>query len=255
MKRKCTIYIVLCLLIGVLPIQNLFAEQAIQNVYSKADILFSQKKYREALHEYTLLKDSAIIHENLYYNMAVCEAALRNPGNALYYLELSDLCTANHDANLDLRNLLIESNQLDYEYANKNLIVYIINSKIILPIMWVLAIFSIALLIFMLYYRLIKKQTLTNKWSIMSWTLFIVGIIISMITYANNIDTSPKRAIIKYNKTEIKSTPDDNSGNNYVLDAGNCFRITDKIGQWYKLENANNKNGWVAENKLWLLSQ
>ena len=57
--------------------------------------------------------------------------------------------------------------------------------------------------------------------------------------------TRQKEAIIFSPSLTVKSSPDDNSTDLFVLHEGTKVSITDKVGQWREVKIANGSVGWV----------
>ena len=62
-----------------------------------------------------------------------------------------------------------------------------------------------------------------------------------------NFQTS-KEAIIFEPTVNVKSSPDADSQDIFVIHEGTKVKITDKVGNWIEIRIANGSDGWVQEN-------
>ncbi len=79
--------------------------------------------------------------------------------------------------------------------------------------------------------------------------LFLVSAFFSGInaySQYRNLQTA-REGIVFEPTVNVKSSPDDNSQDIFVIHEGTKVKITDKVGTWIEIKIANGSDGWVAE--------
>lgn len=65
--------------------------------------------------------------------------------------------------------------------------------------------------------------------------------------------TAPKEAVILSSAAPVKSSPDNNSKDIFVLHEGTKVRVTDRLGEWREIMIADGNKGWVAAGTIGMI--
>ena len=84
-------------------------------------------------------------------------------------------------------------------------------------------------------------------------SMFVVGAILLLLTFFSSIDatisaknlSNSKKAIVTEPMTIVKSSPDPKSVDKFVLHEGTKLTITDSQDEWWHIEIADGKSGWM----------
>ncbi len=108
--------------------------------------------------------------------------------------------------------------------------------------------------VFLTLYLLTKPRLLrkTSFWL----ALVLLGTFGLSMTFAHQSQQkkmSQKEAIIFQPAVNVKSSPDDNSVDLFIIHEGTKVNVTDDLGDWYKVVIANGSVGWVKADVLKLI--
>lgn len=234
--------------------QLIFILFAISSVYAnasdilfdKANKLYAQEKYTDAILLYDSIISSGLESSELYYNLGNCSYKNSDWANAIWHYEKSLQLDKNEKTkqNLELVNLKIIDQieappQLFYKKWWFNLIL-LLNTKT-WQILSVIIICFILLLKTLNQLRYLKKYNFSHLLMPIAMTLFFI----SMSSYSNTY--SKKEAIIFSSSVIVNSAPSNNSTNLFSLHAGTKVEITDAIGEWIYIKIQNGNNGWIQK--------
>jgi len=129
-----------------------------------------------------------------------------------------------------------------------------INSQNINTWSW-LSIALFALAISFAVWFVTAKTSRTKK---ISFTFGVISLIFSIISFAfmhkqYSFIYSAKKAVVFSEKTEVKSSPDQNSTLLFEVFEGYKVTIADDSGLWYKIILEDGKQGWIAKDELRVL--
>lgn len=68
-----------------------------------------------------------------------------------------------------------------------------------------------------------------------------------------NILLHSGEAIVMSNSTAVKSSPDGNSDDLFILDEGTKVLVLEKIGNWSEVEIASGNRGWLETSSIELI--
>lgn len=227
-----------------------FSLSAQNDVFSKANTLYSQGKYDEAISLYKeLLKDdkhATAIYFNLgnsYYQKKEIAAAI------LSYERAKLLSPSNKEVqeNLDFVNAQIyDKIKAKPQYfiikwlrklinrANSNTWAYIVCG------LWI--ILFISLFLFIRSRNINLRKTLFPLMLI----VFLSSIFSLYATYAQyEHEKYNKYAIVLASSATAQSTPSINGTELFILHEGTKVKIIEKVGSWYNIQLADDRQGWL----------
>lgn len=218
--------------------------------FSKANELYNQEKYQEAIDAYQSILDAGKESAAVYYNMANSYYKLSTIGPSIYYYEKA-LQLAPNDA--DVKNNLAYAKNATVDQID--IIPEGFMSKTIGNITglftfdgwaWASAIGMILFVVlFICYYMAImtlqKRLFFIAAIGLLCFSL--LGVCFSYAQYNTKRDT--QFAIIFAQETLIKSEPNLKSEEVFELHQGTKVQVTETINNWKKIKLADGKIGWI----------
>lgn len=242
MKKYFLITIIL-----ILPI-SLFGN-SVQSLFELGNKSYSSKKYADAINYYEQVIDSGYTSATLYYNLGNAYYKLDNIPFALLSYERADKLS--DDADIDHNLAIARLKTIDkIEPVKQIFIIDWINSisewqnanswsSWSVVFIWLLFIFF-SLLIFSRN-RTIKKSSFIAM--VVSSVLFASCF---YFAYTSNQDEYVKKyAILTAPSTYVKSSPDTQSQDLFILHEGAKMQILDRVGDWNKIKLINGEVGWI----------
>ena len=116
----------------------------------------------------------------------------------------------------------------------------------------ILSICCFALVFIFLIFYLLSQSIRIRKISFWLSTLMLVVTLVSVLNaymQFKNI-TNEKEAIIFSPTVTVKSSPDANSVDLFVLHEGTKVKIHDNINEWYEIKIADGSDGWIEAQHL-----
>ncbi len=237
----------------------MFAFQAVaQNPETLAALAakaYNTKQYTEAIGLYEKIIASGNESTALYYNLG--NAYFRNNENAqavYFYEKALKLAPNNEDIinNIEVVNSKLTDKvetvpELFYKRWWKEIVnLMSFNTLAVINII----LLSLALLLIALY---IASSNLRVR-KISFWTgisfflLFSIGIIAA--SQRNHYLKNKHEAIVFTQTVNIKSSPDDNSKDIFVLHEGTKVTLLDKVADWQEIRISNGSVGWIRSSEI-----
>jgi SH3-like domain-containing protein len=96
------------------------------------------------------------------------------------------------------------------------------------------------------------STAISKKISFFSLLLFLlVTVSAGMLMIKNHIMTHVnQQAIIMSASVYVKSSPDENGNDLFILHEGTKADVMEEIGEWKKIKIANGSIGWIKESEL-----
>ncbi|KJR43039.1 membrane protein containing DUF1058 [Candidatus Magnetoovum chiemensis] len=215
-------------------------------LFKEAAKLYEKGSFNEALQKYSEVLEKGCESGNLYYNMGNSYFKADNIGKAvLYYKRALRLIPSDSDllSNYDYAKSKIKNNGLERQSAILiRIIAYPFSSfndnraTVILSALYIL---MVLLLTARVYFPLMKKP---------SFILIIIlcGILLcGIFTLYKRSTLYGKEAVIIKDNAEAKFGPFDKATAHYTIYEGTIVTIIEKQNNWYKIERADGKVGWI----------
>jgi tetratricopeptide (TPR) repeat protein len=231
------------------------AAQDPEQMAAQAAKSYNTKQYPEAIAQYEKIVASGFDSYALYYNLG--NAYFRNNEIAeaiLYYEKALKLAPNNEDLkhNIEVVNSkLTDKVEMVPELFYKRWWKLIVNLMDIdtLALINVLLL-SLALLLIAIYIAasniIIRK---ISFWSGISLIL-IFGVGVLAASQRNHYLTNQHEAIVFEQTVNIKSSPDENSKDIFVLHEGTKVKLLDVIAEWQEIRIANGSVGWIKASDI-----
>lgn len=234
------------LFILVLSSLNLFADER----FDKANTLYSEGEFQEAVDAYEEILKTGMESPELYYNLG--NAYYRNgylPSAILNYERALLLAPQDRDIRYNLELAYSQTTDkieavgeffLSRWFASLRGSTDSDNWAIISIVLFVLALVG-------LFFYFFSRTTTIRKISFFFAVMFVVG---SVVTFAFSYDQKQRlinrdRAIVFTPSVTVRSSPDRNGTELFVLHEGTRVKILQTLGDWYEVELDDGNTGWM----------
>jgi len=226
-----------------------------EQLAAQAAKAYNEKQYPEAIELYNKIIAGGYESYSLYYNLG--NAYFRNNDNTeaiLFYEKALKFAPNNEDIkhNIEVANSkLIDKVEKVPELFYKRWWKYLLNmmSLDILAVLNILLLTS-GLLLIAIYIAV--SNTLIRK--ITFWTGLVLLVLFGVGTLAasqrNHYLTLQHEAIVFEPTVNIKSSPDENSKDIFVLHEGTKVVLLDVVADWQEIKIANGSIGWIKMSDL-----
>ena len=225
----------------------------IDEVMQKGNALYKKGSYNKAIDEYKQLVDEGYSGVALFYNLGNSYYRIGKIGYAiLYYEKALKISPSDEDVNHNLnfarlstvdriqplpRFFLFDWWEAILSSFTENGWAYI-----------VFVIYLVLLILIALYFfsRSVFQQKLIFFSGIA--VVFILAICISLLIVKVNRDNTVKSGVIVEQAVTVKSSPEPNSTDAFVIHEGLKVNLEDKLDNWVKIRLADGKVGWIENN-------
>lgn len=243
---------IIYILIGLFSM-SFFAQN--QSIFEKANALYNEGKYAEAIDNYNTILDTNNHSSELYFNLANAHYKLNNIAPSIYFYEKA-LQLAPNDTDIKnniafARNMTIDAIDSVPEAGLSKLFKSIANSFSFdvwakIAIGSVLG-FVVLFLIYYFAYSSVKKR-IAFIGSI--GALIIMVITLALAFHKYNLVQKDRPAIIFAQESKIKSEPNSRSEESFRLHEGTKVQILDTVNDWKKIKLSDGKTGWVSNEDI-----
>lgn len=227
--------------------------QTEQTLFETANEAYKENRYEEAIAAYEQILDKGVEAPDLYYNLGNAYYKQASLGKAiLYYEKALKLNPADEDVmfNLEQMHALLTDKistvpePFYREWANAFKSTFSIDTWARLAVIFMGIAFVFALLF------LWAKQAGAKRMSfIVSGLTFLVAILLTLIAWRTSASTQ-KEAIMMAHNSYIKSAPDDNSEDLFILHEGTKVVYLEYFDGWKKIKLSDGMIGWVKGNTI-----
>lgn len=224
--------------------------------FSKATGLYNAGQFEQARAIYSELLDSGYVNSIIHYNLGNTYYRLNKIPQAILNYERAKLLDPLNDDinfNLKLANLkivdkfeplpklfFIEWYEELLDFANSDTWAY---ASIIL--IWVTLLFVFLTFWFSFPFSVKKSLFMTAVLT------FIIGVFTMFMTFRVSVKENLKNnAIIFVPSVYIKSSPDNNATDLFILHEGTKLQILESINDWYEVKIQNGNVGWIQKNNF-----
>ena len=229
--------------------------QTNRELFEKANDLYKEGAYNEAITLYETIEESELVSADLYYNLGNSYYKLNKVAPSIYYFEKALKLNPNHtDAanNLKFANRMTIDEIEDLPKTFFQKIGTNVIQKFSFETWAIVAIVAsfLAAILFLLYYfsKTTKTKLVFFNLSILVSILFAFSIFFAFSAY--NFHKKNRTAIIFDAKVEINNAPSINSEVIFELHEGTKVVILDDLQNWKKIKLADGKIGWINSNAV-----
>lgn len=217
---------------------------------SKANALYQDGKYSEAVIVYENVINSGFEADDLYYNLGNAYFKNKDLPHAIWYYEKTLKHNPSHTEaqfNLNVANARIVDKieplpEVFYMRWWKSLI-----NMFPLKAWSVVLIFNLIILLGFIGWYLFSKRPSTKRITFFT-ALFMLFLLITGFTFAYGQlrqHRTARAAIVFTPSVTAKSSPDEKSIDLFVLHEGTKVWLLDKLGEWTEIKIANGNRGWI----------
>ena len=229
---------------------SLKAEVVNDSLILKANKEYTEGLYNNAIENYLMLVDEGFESPKLYYNLGNAHFKINEMAPAILYYEKAKKLDPN-DKDIEF-NLNIARNKIPDKieavpalfYVKWWSSIYNLFSSNTLAIIC-LATFFLTLVLIAVFFlsNVVIYRKLSFWFGILFFTFSIMSFILSYQKY--NSFSSKQQAIVFTPTITIKSSPNQNSVDLFVMHEGSKVQIIQHLGDWYKIRIANGSVGWL----------
>jgi len=223
--------------------------------FAKANNLYAKQKYSEAKQVFKKLIADGFTHAHIYYNLGNCYFKTDSIAWAILYYEKAKKFLPN-DAEINF-NIEVSKKYLTdkIEQPPKPVITQLLNSVAQSKSTdgWAANCIIMLITSFMLFaIFLLSEKSITKRISFWTSAISVIAAIVSytMVARNYNLISSKNEAIILGSSVEIKSSPEENGKNLFIIHAGIKGEILNKAGDWFELKLSDNHVGWVQAKEI-----
>ncbi|MGB5419524.1 tetratricopeptide repeat protein [Algibacter sp.] len=229
-----------------------------QTLFEKANALYNEGKYAEAIDDYRSILETGKHSADLYYNLANAHYKLNNIAPSIYYYEKALLLKPN-DTDIKnniafAKNMTIDAIDVIPDAGISKLLNSTTNKMSFDG--WaktaVVLVFCFVILFLGYYfaYSTLNKR-LAFIGSIVS--LILVCLTVAFAFHKYNLDKRDNPAIVFAQESKVKSNPNARSEESFRLHEGTKVQVVETYNDWKKIELSDGKVGWVVSNDIKLL--
>lgn len=235
---------------------GLFAQN--QALFKKANALYNEGKYAEAIDNYTAILETEKHSADLYFNIANAHYKLNNIAPSIYYYEKALLLNPNDsdiknniafakNMTIDAIDVVPESGFSKLLNTTTNKMSFDLWAKVAVALVFC---FVVLFMIYYFAYSTIKKR-LSFVGSIAA--LILVCITLAFAFHKYNLDKKDNPAIVFVQESKVKSDPNNRSEESFRLHEGTKVQVIEAYNNWNKIRLTDGKEGWVISDDIKLL--
>lgn len=224
--------------------------QSVGELYKSANQLYKANQFDSAATVYEKIIHQGYKIPEVYYNLGNCYYKSKNVSQCiLNYERAAKLAPQDEDIqhNLKLANLMVIDKIIPVPQLGIiltwNSLVSSRSSKgwgtLALIFVW------LALLVFTIYIFINSFRTVTGTAGIV--LLIISATFLSFAYKQSDKEQNPDTAILTASNAFVKSAPDSNGNDLFMLHEGIKFVMLDRVGEWNKIRLADGKIGWIEK--------
>jgi len=228
---------------------NLFASE-VDDLMNQANNYFLNQQYTEAIEVYNQIIERGYESDALYYNLGNSHFRLGRLGYAILFYEKAVLLSPG-DEDIEYNLRIVNARIVDK--INEVPEIFIVEWWDILVSSlttggWLSVVFIIyfLMIIFIGIYFLVDKIRLQRFAILGGLFSFIILLVVIIITFSSyHRDNYSNHGVLLSDNVTAKLSPDDNSGDAFVIHEGIKFEINDQLNDWSEIRLADGKVGWV----------
>jgi len=247
--RKFSLNIVLILFFAIFSFS--YAQDQTKETFELGNNAYQSGNYLKAIEYYNQILDNGYRTSEVYYNLGNAYYKLKKvPEAILNYERALKVDPSDEDSEFNIRIANLQTldkieplPKLFYQEWWESLSGWLSSgtwSVLMIIFIWI-GFMGLAGFLF-IYSSFIRKISFLIL--ILSFVFAILSFIFAQTNYAE--ETSKDCAIIFSESVYVKSSPDDESTDLFILHEGTKVEVLDSVGKWYKIKLANGNVGWIS---------
>lgn len=250
MKMK-SFMLLLIVMTGHLAAQH----QELASIFDEGNKLYLEKKYDEAINRYESILNNGYESGEIYFNLGNAYFKSGKIQNAILNFERAKKLIPN-DEDLQFNLQLARAQLIDKVDPIPELFVYrwidaaltIVPLSTMIWMMYVLFLLAMVLFSFFVFARTYEQRRYSLIGGIAVTVLLVIGTGNFLIQSYRESNT--ESAIVMTDVANIKSAPDKNGNDLFVIHRGIKVRVLDNVNQWNKIRLDDGKVGWIPSQQI-----
>jgi len=226
--------------------------------FDKANALYNDGKYAEAIDQYEAILDSKEHSAALYFNLGNANYKLNNIAPSIYYYEKAlQLDPKDKDIQSNLafaQNMTIDAIEKVPEVGFSKIINNIVNT--FNTDTWAeIAIGGVLLfvIIFLMYHFSYSTSKKRVAFVVSIVSLIVTFLAVAMAFQKSGLDKKNNPAIVFVQESRVKSDPNPTSEEVFRLHEGTKVQVVETYEGWNKIKLSDNSTGWIPSKEIKLL--
>lgn len=226
-----------------------------QALFEKANALYNDGKYAEAIDKYEAILATKNESAALYFNLGNANYKLNNIAPSIYYFEKA-LQLAPNDADIEnnlsfARNMTIDAIDVLPEGGVSKFVKRVTNTMSFdgwakLAVAFVFCFVILFLAYYFAYSTMRKRMAFIGSLAAMA----LICISLSFAFHKYSLDKKDCPAIVFVQESKVKNEPNNRSEEAFRLHEGTKVQILDTVEDWKKIKLADGKSGWVDKQDI-----
>lgn len=229
--------------------------QTADSLFLKANKLYQQEKYSEALEAYHQIEANQLQSDDLYYNMANSYYKMNQVAPSVYYYEKAILLNPGHtDASYNLsfaKRMAIDNIEALPKTLSERFSTGIIQKLHYNTWAWLAVGFALGFTVLFLLYHFSEQSSKKRVYFISSILTALFVLIFVFFSFSNaNYLKNNRYAIVFEQQIDVKSAPTASGETSFELHEGAKVKLLETVDNWYKIKLADGKIGWMPTEAL-----
>jgi len=234
---------------------RLAAADEAQRMMENGNVFYQNNQFEQAINAYEKVLHNGYESKSLYYNLGNAYFRTGKIGYAiLNYEKALKLAPNDEDINYNLK--IAETHTVDKIETLPKLF-YVRWWETLVNLFsingWLVSVYFIFILVLVAAsFYFLSHKAFIQRWAFLSGTvlgiLFLITLVLFILKYQQ--DTSSNYAVIVESAVTVKSAPDDQSNDAFIIHEGLKVNLSDQVGNWYKIRLADGKIGWLQESDV-----
>lgn len=226
--------------------------------FEKANALYNDGKYAEAIDNYLAILETGEHSSELYFNIANAHYKLNNIAPSIFYYEKALLLKPKDE---DIENNIAFANNMTIDAidvipdAGFSKLLNTTTNKLTFDY-WAkaaVALVFVFVLLFLVYY--FAYSTLKKRLAFIGsiTALILMCITLAFAFHKYNLDKLDNPAIVFAQESKVRSNPNSRSEESFRLHEGTKVQVLETYNDWKKIKLSDGKIGWITSKDIKLL--
>ncbi|AXG73909.1 tetratricopeptide repeat protein [Flavobacterium arcticum] len=232
-----------------------FAQGWAQSALDEGNALYKDGKYNEAAKKYQTILDNGNQSAEVYFNLANAYYKMDAVAPAIYNYEKALLLKPNYkDAKINLdyaQKMVIDDIQAVPQVGFSKMVYNFTGAYHYDAWAWGAVVAAFLFLLFFLGYYF-AGTTVVKRIFFVGMFVALLGIVVTILsaTFVKSEEAKQRPAIVFNEVVSVKSEPRDAAQDAFILHEGTKVLVKETLGNWKKIELADDSEGWVEKDAI-----